>query len=59
MGTVGDGTTSDDAYYLQWSEFQNRAYDLLTAANGGQNVTGGPQMVDKVSQVHVLSKSRK
>lgn len=40
MGQQGDGSLTAEAYFQQWSIFQNRAHDILTAANGGQEVPG-------------------
>ncbi|XP_018025934.1 chitooligosaccharidolytic beta-N-acetylglucosaminidase [Hyalella azteca] len=31
---------TDESYYAQWSQFQNRAYDLLTEANGQVKIPG-------------------
>uniref|UniRef100_A0A6A7G573 Beta-hexosaminidase n=2 Tax=Hirondellea gigas TaxID=1518452 RepID=A0A6A7G573_9CRUS len=40
MQTVGDGTLSEGHYMQEWSNFQNRAFDLFTDANNGTQATG-------------------
>ena len=40
MATVGSHELTSQAYHQQWAAFQERAYQLFTAANDNENFTG-------------------